>query len=145
MPLDHILVNFSISSDLQELSRIREVLDKKAGRFGLTEDSIYLIVSAVDEVCANLIEHDPKKWQKGKIHLTLRLDVEKIEIEIRDRGGYFNPTRKNADRVDVDEVLSRRRGLGLFMVKKMMDEFSYSRTPDGDNILILRKYHPPEQ
>ncbi len=140
MPLDHLLLKLSVSTDLKELSRLRELLHKKAGRFGLTEDTVYLVVTAVDELCANMIEHDPKKWGAGKIHLTVRLDIGKIEVEILDRGGFFNPTRKKAEEVDIDEILTKRRGLGLFMVKKIMDEFSYSRTPEGDNLLVLRKY-----
>jgi len=140
MPVDHILLNFSLSSDLRELSRLRELIEKKAGMFGLKEDHTYQVVSAVDEICANLIEHDPKKWGVGKIHFKLKIDRDLFELEILDRGGYFDPTQKKAEEPDLENVTKRRRGLGLVMVKKIIDEFSYSRTPQGDNLLILKKY-----
>jgi len=140
MPIDHLQLKFSISSDLRELSRVRGLLEKRANKYGLKGEDLYLVASAVDEVCANLIEHDPKKWGKAKIHFTLRIDRENLEIEILDRGGYFNPTRRKTEKVDLEEVFIRRRGIGLVMVKKIMDEFFYSRTPDGDNLLTLRKF-----
>ena len=67
-------------------------------------------------------------------------DIISFIIEFRDRGIPFNPLLKD----DPDTTLSAEErkigGLGIFMVKKSMDDISY-RYEDGQNILrIIKKY-----
>lgn len=65
-------------------------------------------------------------------------DDNNVRIIFKDSGIPFNPTSK----VDPDVTLSAEErqigGLGIFMVKKSMDEFKY-RYEDGQNILTIEK------
>ena len=61
-----------------------------------------------------------------------------ITIEFRDRGYPFDPLAKRDPDVTLSAEKRQVGGLGIFMVKKTMDEVSYRRE-NGENILTIRK------
>jgi len=61
-----------------------------------------------------------------------------ITIEFRDRGYPFDPLAKRDPDVTLSAEKRQVGGLGIFMVKKIMDEVSYRRE-NGENILTIRK------
>jgi len=74
----------------------------------------------------------------GDITVCMEISPENIFIEFIDRGVTYNPL----DREDPDTTLSLEEreigGLGIFMVKNLMDHMSY-RHEDGRNILTIQK------
>ena len=72
------------------------------------------------------------------IHITFRRVEEQIEMEFEDRGREFNPLEIGEP--DLDSPIEDRQlgGLGIHLVKKMVDEAKYRREGDR-NILLLRK------
>ena len=63
---------------------------------------------------------------------------EEIAIRFEDTGKHFNPLEQAAP--DLDKPLMERQigGLGVFMVRKLMDDVAYSYV-DNKNILIIKK------
>jgi anti-sigma regulatory factor (Ser/Thr protein kinase) len=72
------------------------------------------------------------------IHVTFRHVKGHIEMEFEDRGREFNPLEIGEP--DLDSPIENRQlgGLGIHLVRKMMDEAKYRREGDR-NILMLRK------
>ncbi|MFW5972138.1 MAG: ATP-binding protein [Bacillota bacterium] len=66
-------------------------------------------------------------------------DNSEFEVKIIDKGIPFNPLE--SDTPDIDLPMEEREigGLGIFMIKEIMDEVRYKRE-DGKNNLILIKY-----
>jgi anti-sigma regulatory factor (Ser/Thr protein kinase) len=48
--------------------------------------------------------------------------------------------------VDISLDAEKRKigGLGIFLVQQMMDEVDYQRTPDGMNVLVMKKRSSPQ-
>ena len=94
---------------------------------------------ALDEVLANVASY---AYPDGIGEVTVRLEAEAdpraAVITILDRGIPFDPLKN--DDPDVTLSLEEREigGLGVFLVKKTMDEVSYEHR-DGKNILRLKK------
>ena len=94
---------------------------------------------AVEEIFVN-IAHYAYKGQDGTAKITVHVEESPKEavIEFCDSGEPFDPL----ERPDPDTTLSAAQrqigGLGIFMVKKSMDEVSY-RYEDGQNIFTMRK------
>jgi serine/threonine-protein kinase RsbW len=121
------------------LADIAAVVRKKSAEAGLQGDSIYAVESAVDEACSNIIEHAYKGEDKGEIILEVEPIPEGIKIRITDHGDAFQPEKIPSP--DTSAPLSRRKpsGLGLYMMRKCMDEISFDFSP-GCNTLTLIKY-----
>ena len=97
---------------------------------------------AIDELCSNIASYG-YDGENGRV--LVRLETESrpraVSISFIDEGRPFNPL----EREDPDVSLSARErkigGLGIFMVKKSMDDVRYEYR-DGKNILTIRKTLP---
>ena len=87
---------------------------------------------AVDEVCTNIIRHAYAD-AAGPMTVICRREGDMVWVETFDRGGPFNPDAVKTP--DITAPLEERPigGLGIFLVRKMMDTVHYARDPDGRN------------
>jgi serine/threonine-protein kinase RsbW len=94
---------------------------------------------AVDEACTNIIEHGYKGMDPGSIILALRVEPDRVLVQITDFGHIFEPT--DAPKPDVEAALEDRPlgGLGLFLIYQTMDNIDYQSSEDG-NTLTFTKY-----
>ena len=80
---------------------------------------------------------------------TFTLDADKkadiVTFVLKDNGKPFNPLTQAPD-VDISLDAEKRKigGLGIFLVQQMMDEVDYQRTPDGMNVLVMKKRSSPQ-
>jgi len=97
---------------------------------------------AIDEIYSNIVSYG---YDENNGEVTVRLETEceprVVTIAFADSGRPFNPL----ERGDPDVALPARErkigGLGIFMVKKSMDDVRYEYR-DGKNILTIRKTLP---
>ncbi|MCL2048385.1 MAG: ATP-binding protein [Defluviitaleaceae bacterium] len=90
----------------------------------------------VDEIFSNIAKY---AYYPQSGDAVVRMSVgDEIVIEFADSGAPYNPLEK-AD-PDITASASDREigGLGVFMVKRIMDEVRYEYR-DGQNVLVLRK------
>jgi serine/threonine-protein kinase RsbW len=121
------------------LSAISEIVKEKSSEAGLQEDSIYSVECAVDEACSNIIEHAYRGEDNGEILVELEVFSKGIKIRLIDHGIPFQPEKIGSP--DLKAPLSKRKpsGLGLFMMRKCMDEVSFDFSPEA-NTLTMTKY-----
>ncbi len=120
-----------------ELENIKEVQDFIAMRIKECPAKIRNKISiAVDEVFANIARYAYDEPGGG---VTVRVAVdEDIHIEFEDGGAAYNPLAAEDPDVSLPAAEREIGGLGVFMVKKLMDSVEYRR--DGmKNILRIRK------
>ena len=88
---------------------------------------------------ANVINYAYPKGVRGHVELTAKVSDGILTLVVKDHGAPFDPTQ-HAD-VDVEAELDDRQigGLGIHLVKAIMDTVHYERTADGYNMLTLTK------
>lgn len=94
---------------------------------------------ASEEIIVNVIRHAYKE-SSGTIEIGIRVvPRDRIEIEIKDQGPPFDPLSEK-EAIDLNASLDERQegGLGIFFVRKIMDEIHYLRK-GGANLLTLVK------
>ena len=96
------------------------------------------MILAVDEVCANLIIHANHCDEGSHLHLTMETKPEEVEFIIKDKGVGFNINEYREP--DISEIVNAKRkgGLGLMLVKRIMDQIEFS-TEKNHNICKLVK------
>ena len=128
--------------DLSELERIREFIIVKANTFGFSNDIAYKIALAVDEACSNLIKHSFKFDSKKTISISIETERNAFTVIISDYGNPFDPNNISSPNMKEYFEHFNRGGLGVHIMKSVMDEISYipSQNIDSSNKLILRKF-----
>ena len=105
----------------------------------------YAIDLAVDEACSNVIDHAYKDIDQGEIRISLDLTETGLRITIQDDGAPFDP--ECVAEPDLTSPLETRceRGLGVYLIREVMDEAAYDFSTPGVNQLTLVKKLTPSQ
>jgi len=105
---------------------------------GLDESSTFQCQIAVDEACTNIIEHGYEGEDRGRIEVICNTDPGVLKIELLDQAPPFDPDK--VPEPDLGAPLEEMKigGLGIYFMKKMMDDVSFSRE-NGTNRLALLK------
>ncbi len=128
---------------LEQLAAIDAHLQAETLHSGLSRSELYAVQLAVEEACANIIEHAYEGMEGGEIEFTLTDTPEALVVVLRDWGKSFDPQRS---RPSIRTLLRRREvhgGLGLHLMRQTMDEVHFVFEPGGANTLTMvkRKKH----
>jgi serine/threonine-protein kinase RsbW len=129
----------SISCSKGNLEILREFVEKTLHAYTLSEIETHKIILAVDEVCANLIIHANNCNPDQSLELEMMVYPDKeIVFTFRDKGIGFDISQYQEP--DMGEIISSKRkgGLGLILVKRIMDKIEFS-TEKNHNICRLVK------
>lgn len=125
----------------ERLTEIAAFITRAAREAGLDVDEVFHVEMAVDEACSNIIEH-AYATQAGDIHLTCTSPASgQIEVVIRDSGQPFDPAEVPPPLVDTlpDPENLNEGGLGLYFMRKLMDEVRFEFVPGQGNTLTMIK------
>ncbi len=105
----------------------------------------YAIDLAVDEACSNVIDHAYGGNEQGEIRILLDLNETGLKLSIQDDGAPFDPDC--VIEPDLTSPLETRceRGLGVYLIRNLMDEVTYDFSSPGVNQVTLVKYFSPSQ
>lgn len=127
-------------SSTDNLTLVRNFIKSTAEERGVSKETIGKIILAVDEACTNIIKHAYAYSSEGDIHLKVKTDKKRFSIEIVDSGSHFNPQVIPEPDVKKMQKAKKGGGLGMFLMKKLMDEVRYSDLGNNRNQVILVKY-----
>jgi serine/threonine-protein kinase RsbW len=132
-------LTLSVLSQTGQLIVVRDFVSDAARGFGFADDEIANIALAVDEACTNIIKHAYNFASDKEINVVVKMNTPEFEILIADRGKHFEPDK--VPHPEMKEYLSkyRRGGLGMFLMRKLMDKVEYRIQPSR-NVVRLVKY-----
>lgn len=121
------------------LDEIREFVGDIARKGGFGEKDVYNIQLATDEAASNIIEHAYEGASDGVLDMSCGMEADAIKIILIDYGLPFDPS--TIPMPDLKADLSDRKigGLGIFLMRKLMDEVHYEPRADKSNVLTMIK------
>jgi serine/threonine-protein kinase RsbW len=131
---EHIAL--SLPSDPKFLGILRSMVGEAADLFGFNEDERHELMLAVNEGCANIMRHCYQMDPGQKIDATIRIMEDRMEVELRDYG---------ENQLDRDPEVQpctglRAGGLGVKLMKTVMDEVNYRPAQKEGTLLTMVKY-----
>lgn len=131
-------VSLVVENKLAELDRVLAELTAWCEANALPEETLYELKIIVDEVASNIIRHGFQDGTSHSFQLDLSLSGGDVSIDVVDEGVHFNPLIIPPP--DLSRPIEERRpgGLGIYMVKNLVDDLEYRRE-NGKNFLTLRK------
>ncbi len=131
-------VSVVFQNKLSEISRLGEVVEQFGSENNLSPAITNSVNLALDEIITNTISYGYKDEAEHQIRLNLKIEGNLLVAEIEDDGLPFNPLEKPD--VDTNLPLEDKSvgGLGIHLVRKLMDEINYQFV-NNKNILTIKK------
>lgn len=124
----------------------RELVSSVARRLGFGDQAAGQITLAVDEALCNVIRHGYDRRRDQPIVIELEPlgapeHAEGLRVVIEDRGRQVDPEQiKGRDLADI-----RPGGLGVHIMREVMDSVVYERLPEVGMRLIMEKWVMPSE
>ncbi|OPY39140.1 MAG: serine-protein kinase RsbW [Methanoregula sp. PtaU1.Bin051] len=131
---------FTVDAAIENIPVVADGIEDYLVSAGVNPAIVPDIELAVDEVMTNIITHGFRR-QAGTIGITCSIGEGVVRIEIRDRAPAFNPLLLKEPDISVKLEDRPVGGLGIYLVRKVMDAVSYEYR-DGENVLTLEKKIP---
>ena len=131
----------NVPAILEQVEKITDFVNGELQEDNLPGKLIRQIDIAIDELFANIANYAYEKGKNGSV--TVQVETEEapraVMISFIDSGVPFDPLSHEEPDVSLGAEERSIGGLGIFLVKKIMDEVNY-RFEDGKNILTIKKY-----
>lgn len=132
--------DLNISCQTSALSELRAFLQGALAGFSLSDMEKHQVTLAVEEVCANLIIHSHGCNPQDHIQLRIKETGQKLIFEITDQGMAFNILEYEVPDLKKVMVEKRKGGLGIILVKKIMDEIEFESKNDINTCRLIKKF-----
>jgi len=127
----------TIPAHIDRLYSGLEFIDNLLKETGINESFRRNIAVAAEEIFVNTASYAHPDGE-GDITIFVNIEADNVILEFRDTGKQYNPLEKEDPDISLPVDKREIGGLGIYMVKNIMDSVSY-RYENGSNILILEK------
>ena len=126
--------------DFSELERLYEVVTRFLQTHGQSTKFINTVNLVLEEMVTNVIKYAEPKTGDPHVSVLLDLVSRELTVTLIDNGPAFNPL----DHPDVDTTapIEEREigGLGIHLVKKMVDHIEYHRRDQQNHLILVKKF-----
>ena len=131
-------IETTIKNSIGEIARVVALVEELATVMQLPASTIWPLNVALDEILSNIISYGHEDGGEHEICIRVSLQHGLMVAEVEDDGRAFDPL--GAPAPDIDVPLEERGvgGLGIHIVRNLMDEVTYMRIA-GRNRLTLKR------
>ena len=120
-------------------SPIMEFVNEELAMHDCPPKALYQIEVAIEEIFVNIVSYAGLSDDDGvEVHCEVLENPLRVVVQFLDKGIPFDPLAKDDPDRSPDAIMDREGGLGIFMVKQMMDDVSYAYE-NGKNTLTILK------
>jgi len=130
----------TFAGNYQSLEAISEFIIEQAEQASFSPKEVYAIQTAVDEACANIIDHAYGGENKGEIEIRITKIENGLRIILLDDGEPFDPAEVPEPDITSPLEIRKERGLGIFFMRQLMDKVLFEFSQKEGNTLTLVKY-----
>ena len=129
--MEYERISMNMSSNPNFVSVIRLTTSGIASKMGFTLDDIEDLKVSISEACTNAIKHS----KKDTFEVNFYVFEDKLTVEVKDKGvGYDISAVEEPDPED-----PKTSGLGLFIIKTLMDEVDVCTCSEKGTIIKMTK------
>lgn len=128
----------TIENQLEQLTLVASFVEELCEELGLDASLVFNLNLVLEEAMTNVIMYAFPEGGKHELELTAATEGGMLSLVVKDSGIAFDPTAVP----DADVTLTAEErpigGLGIFLIRQIMDEVNYERV-DECNILTMKK------
>lgn len=115
----------SIPSRTSQLARVRRAVASWAAEAGLSGEEASALQCAVDEACANAIEHGYGGKPNGTVDVEAKLKAHALVVTVRHHGEPFDPKQHPLAALTEMRGQRHKHGYGLHLIYKLVDDVRF--------------------
>jgi len=127
-----------IMNQISELERVAQFIEEIGEELHLDMEMQMNLNLVMEEMVSNVIFYAYPKESDSEIELLAKSDGKKLTFVLSDQGKEFDPTAKEDADPDVNPAEREIGGMGIFIVKNIMNHVTYQRL-EGKNLLTMTK------
>ena len=128
----------SLANDLREIAGVAAKIDEFCDARALSPQIAYAVNLSIEELLTNTIANGYDDEDPHRIEIILRREADALVVIVVDDGAPFDPAQAAAPESDDPLGTAAMDGLGILLVRQMMDDIEYRRL-EGCNIVTLTK------
>jgi len=133
------VLQITLPQSINHIDKIRMSVMNFFKHNEIDEDTIAQIELSVYEVLMNILDHSSEEYRNQEIELKSRIFEDRVETIIRNIGDFFDITNSALPEIEKYCEEGKRRGLGLYIIRTLMDNVSYVYK-NKTNIITLTKF-----
>jgi len=134
------LLRVSLANDVGEIRRINAALADFLSEEGAPNRVIHRVRLIIEELVVNIVRYGYDDTKAHRIDVEVRTEPRRIVATVEDDGRPFNPA--DAPPPPLREPIENRPkgGLGIYLVKKVSNELTYTRLEDRNRVRVVVEY-----
>lgn len=132
-------IRFRLRNRIEELNTLRETLERFGDEAGIAPQCLFRLNLAMDELFTNIVTCGFRDRAVHWVEVDIHADDERLLVAMSDDGVPFNPLPSESP--DTCCAVEKRKigGLGLHLVKTLMDGMAYRREGDRNIVTLTKK------
>ena len=127
-----------IKNQVDELAHVARFIEEIGEELGLDMELQMNLNLVMEEMVSNVIFYAYPEGTNATIELMAECDGKELTFVLSDQGREFDPTAKNDADVDINPAERELGGMGIYIVKNIMNQVTYQRL-EGKNLLTMKK------
>lgn len=127
-----------IKNHVGELERVNKFIEEIGEELGLDMELQMNLNLVMEEMVSNVIFYAYPEGKTADIELVAKSNGKELTFMLSDQGKEFDPTAKEDADPDVNPMDREIGGMGIFIVKNIMNQVTYQRL-EGKNLLTMKK------
>jgi serine/threonine-protein kinase RsbW len=129
----------TFKNEEQELTRVTEFMENICDELQLDMHVAMKLQVAMEEMVTNVIFYAYPEGTSADITLSAESDDKELTFVLSDTGKPFDPTAKEDADIEANPMDREQGGMGILIVKNIMNEVSYQRLGDTNQLTMKKK------
>ena len=130
----------TLENRIEQLPLLSGFVKEMCSRYGVAKEIVGDLDVALDEIGSNIVQYAYPEDETHTFNVSFHCGADELVITFEDDGIPFDPTLHT----EPDSVLPPEErplgGLGITMVKELMDKVEYERRGDRNILRLVKKY-----
>ena len=134
------LHHLTLHNNIEQIGLLPEFVEAVAGEAHLDHEASFNLNLALEEAVSNVILYAYPEGTDNVVDIEATIDGQRVSFIITDSGKPFDPTSK--EKVDINAQIGERPigGLGIHLIRNIMDTVSYERKGEKNILTITKNY-----
>lgn len=134
-----ITETLTIKNNVREVKHFSDFMKSAIEKLDVDNSLARQLRLAVEEAVVNVIDYAYPLDTEGDITIIMMFDGHTIRFQIIDAGVAFDPTAKHKTDTTLSVEERQIGGLGILLLREMMDSINYERTDGKNKLTLIRK------